>query len=180
MGATIERNDTDVGNNSLKLLLGGFYLGLLSPPFLRSSLLALVTSLQFRPRSAALLLQPPPAGGVNSDIGLSYSYFLRDSGIQEPLLGSDSAKGSRRSSAPRARNDLKLALFKMVLSKWCNGKHLGPPAKSGLGPQAGSYKRICGARTSAGTTTDLWIFKSQEQRMTCKFPEQQNTVPDNV
>ncbi|GFX52595.1 putative RNA-directed DNA polymerase from transposon X-element [Trichonephila clavipes] len=53
-------------------------MGLLSLPFLRSSLLALVTSLQFRPRSAALFLQP----GVNSDIGLSFSSFLRDSGYK--------------------------------------------------------------------------------------------------
>ncbi|GFX54646.1 uncharacterized protein TNCV_793321 [Trichonephila clavipes] len=36
--------------------------GAVKPPFLRSSILALVTSLQFRPRSAALFLQPPPAG----------------------------------------------------------------------------------------------------------------------
>ncbi|GFY02183.1 RNA-directed DNA polymerase from mobile element jockey [Trichonephila clavipes] len=57
-------------------------LGLLSPPFLRSSILALVTSLQFRPRSAALFLQPPPAGGMISDIGLSFHLFLRDSGYK--------------------------------------------------------------------------------------------------
>ncbi|GFU65225.1 hypothetical protein TNCV_2134301 [Trichonephila clavipes] len=56
--------------------------GAVKPPFLRSSILALVTSLQFRSRSAALFLLSPPAREMISDIGLYFQPFLRPSGYK--------------------------------------------------------------------------------------------------
>ncbi|GFV63488.1 RNA-directed DNA polymerase from mobile element jockey [Trichonephila clavipes] len=73
-----------------------------SPPFLRSSILALVTSLQFRPRSAVLFLQPPPAGGMISDIGLSFHPF---SAILDPLIANYRLHKDDRNNFPRSRID---------------------------------------------------------------------------